>query len=65
MSRFTGSARTAVDYDSTIIGALELSERKRVLAVQLPGVSLRAATISPFGYRLSARSTRSTRRSPS
>jgi transposase len=38
MPRFTGSARTAVDYNSTIIGALELSEKKWVLAVQLPGV---------------------------
>ena len=28
----------AVDYDTTIIGALELSEKKWVLAVQLPGV---------------------------
>jgi hypothetical protein len=39
MSRFTGSARTAVDYNCTIIGALELSQKKWVLAVQLPGVS--------------------------
>ena len=39
MPRFTGSARTAVDYNSTIIGALELSEKRWVLAVQLPGVS--------------------------
>src|SRR4030088_2359833 len=28
----------ALDYDSTIIGALEMSEKKWVLAVQLPGV---------------------------
>jgi transposase len=28
----------ALDYDTTIIGALELSEKKWVLAVQLPGV---------------------------
>ena len=27
----------ALDYDTTIIGALELSESKWVLAVQLPG----------------------------
>jgi transposase len=39
MSQFMGSAQAAVDYNSTIIGALELSERKWVLAVQLPGVS--------------------------
>jgi transposase len=38
MSRFTGSAQTAIDYNSTIIGALELSSKKWVLAVQLPGV---------------------------
>src|SRR5271166_2736833 len=38
MSRFNGSAKAALDYDSTIIGALELSEKKWVLAVQLPGV---------------------------
>jgi hypothetical protein len=28
----------ALDYDTTIIGALELSDKKWVLAVQLPGV---------------------------
>jgi hypothetical protein len=28
----------ALDYDSTIIGALEMSDKKWVLAVQLPGV---------------------------
>jgi transposase len=39
MSQFSGFAQAAVDYDSTIIGALELSEKKWVLAVQLPGVS--------------------------
>jgi transposase len=38
MSRFSGSTQAAVDYDTTIIGALELSEKKWVLAVQLPGV---------------------------
>jgi transposase len=38
MSRNTGSAQTAIDYNSTIIGALELSSKKWVLAVQLPGV---------------------------
>ena len=38
MSEFTGSAQTAIDYNSTIIAALELSSKKWVLAVQLPGV---------------------------
>ena len=38
MSRFTGSAQTAIDYNSTIIGALELSSKMWVLAIQLPGV---------------------------
>ena len=38
MSQFSGFPRAAVDYNSTIIGALELSEKKWVLAVQLPGV---------------------------
>ena len=39
MTQFSGSAQTALDYNSTIVGALELSEKKWVLAVQLPGVS--------------------------
>ena len=39
MYQFAGSTQAAVDYNSTIIGALELSEKKWVLAVQLPGVS--------------------------
>ena len=39
MSQFSGSPQPSVDYDSTIIGALELSAKKWVLAVQLPGVS--------------------------
>jgi transposase len=39
MSQFSGTPRAALDYDSTIIGALELSEKKWLLAVQLPGVS--------------------------
>jgi transposase len=38
MSQFTGSSQAAIDYSSTMIGALELSEKKWVLAVQLPGV---------------------------
>jgi len=39
MSQLSGSTQAALDYNSTIIGALELSEKKWVLAVQLPGVS--------------------------
>src|SRR5208337_2831889 len=39
MSQFPESTQPALDYNSTIIGALELSERKWVLAVQLPGIS--------------------------
>ena len=39
MSQFSGFPQAAVDYNSTIMGALELSEKKWVLAVQLPGVS--------------------------
>ena len=38
MSQFSGSSQAPIDYNSTIIGALELSEKKWVLAVQLPGV---------------------------
>jgi len=38
MHQFSGSTQAALDYDSTIIGALEMSEKKWVLAVQLPGV---------------------------
>ena len=38
MSQLSGSPQAAIDYNSTIIGALELSEKKWVLAVQLPGV---------------------------
>jgi hypothetical protein len=41
MSQFSESSQAAVDYDSTIIGALELSEKKWVLAVQLPQVAFR------------------------
>src|SRR5271166_618554 len=39
MSQFSESTQPALDYNSTIIGALELSEKKWVLAVQLPGIS--------------------------
>src|ERR1700726_842289 len=38
MTQFERPTPAAADYDSTIIGALELSEKKWVLAVQLPGV---------------------------
>jgi hypothetical protein len=36
----------ALDYDTTIIGALELSEKKWVLAVQLPGVKRHTRHVS-------------------
>ena len=36
------STSTALDYDSTLIGALELSSKKWVLAVQLPGEARRS-----------------------
>ena len=39
MSNLSGSTQAALDYESTIIGALELSEKRLVLAVQLPGVA--------------------------
>jgi hypothetical protein len=45
MAQFVGPAPAALDYNSAIIGALELSEKKWVLAVQLPGVT--RATDSP------------------
>ena len=38
MFQCSGSSQAAVDYNSTIIGAIELSEKKWVLAVQLPEV---------------------------
>ena len=38
MSQFPGLTQAALDYDFTIIGALELSEKKWLFAVQLPGV---------------------------
>src|SRR6201987_4178709 len=38
MAQCQGSAQAGVDYNTTIIGALELSSKKWVLAVQLPGV---------------------------
>jgi hypothetical protein len=39
MYQLSGSTQAALDYNSTIIGALEMSEKKWALAVQLPGVS--------------------------
>jgi hypothetical protein len=39
MYQLSGSTQAALDYNSTMIGALELSKKKWVLAVQLPGVS--------------------------
>ena len=39
MSQFSGCPQVAINYDSTIIGALELSDKKWVMAVQLPGAS--------------------------
>ncbi|MBB4201246.1 IS110 family transposase [Rhodoblastus sphagnicola] len=39
MSQASGTTPSTIDYDTTIIGALELSEKKWVFAVQLPGVS--------------------------
>src|SRR3984957_19399934 len=42
MYQLSGSTQAALDYNTTIIGALELSEKKWVLAVQLPGVSRHA-----------------------
>jgi hypothetical protein len=41
MTQFARPTPAAADYDSTIIGALDLSEKKWVLAVQLPGVKRR------------------------
>jgi hypothetical protein len=38
MAQLVKPQLAAPDYDSTIIGALELSEKKWVLAVQVPGV---------------------------
>jgi len=65
MRQFKGSAQAAVDYNSTIIGALELSEKKWVLAVQLPGVDRHSRhvldacgdALASFVERLKARCT--------
>ena len=63
MSQFTGSPQAAIDYNIAIIGALELSEKKWVLAVQLPGVDRHSRLclgrlrrhVSSFVERLKAR----------
>ena len=63
MSQCIGYGQAVVDYSSTIIGALELSEKKWVLAVQLPGVSRHSRhvldvcgdTLVSFVERLKAR----------
>ena len=39
MYQLSGSTQAALDYDFRIIGALEFSKKKWVLADQLPGVS--------------------------
>jgi transposase len=63
MTQFARPTPAAADYDSTIIGALELSEKKWVLAVQLPGVKrhsrhvveARGDELAAFVERLKAR----------
>jgi hypothetical protein len=63
MTQFARPTRAAADYDSTIIGALELSEKKWMLAVQLPGVKrhsrhvveARGDELAAFVERLKAR----------
>src|SRR5260370_36039480 len=63
MYQLSGSTQAALDYNSTIIGALELSEKKWVLAVQLPGVKrhsrhvveARGDELAAFVERLKAR----------
>src|ERR1700720_2351185 len=63
MTQFAELTPSAADYDSTIIGALELSEKKWVLAVQLPGVKrhsrhvveARGDELAAFVERLKAR----------
>jgi transposase len=63
MTQFANPVPAAPDYDSTIIGALELSEKKWVLAVQLPGdkrhsryvMEARGDELAGFIERLKAR----------
>jgi hypothetical protein len=70
MSQVMGLAHAAPNYNSTILGAPELSEKKWVLAVQLPGVNrhlrrvLQACgrRVVSFVERLKARSAASGRK---
>ena len=63
MTQVVRPAPAVLDYNSTIIGALELSEKKWVLAVQLPGVNrhsrhvleARGDELAAFVERLKAR----------
>ena len=49
------SATAALDYDSTMIGALELSSKKWVFAVQLPGSKKHTRhVVEPLGAVLMA-----------
>ena len=72
MYQLSGSTQAALDYNSTIIGALELSEKKWVLAVQLPGVSRHSRHVleacgdglASFVERLRARCAAAVARSP-
>ncbi len=54
--RLTGNptpSTAALDYDSTLIGALELSSKKWVFAVQLPGVKKHSRhVVEPNGSAL-------------
>ena len=53
MSQFSGFPHAAIDYNSTIIGALELSEKKWVLAVQIPGVGRHSRhVLDAYGHGL-------------
>ena len=72
MCQFSGPTHAALDYNSTIIGALELSEKKWVLAVQMPGVSRHSRHVleacgdglASFVERLKARCAAAGRRRP-
>jgi hypothetical protein len=52
MAQSSGSPQAAIDYSSAIIGALELSEKKWVLAVQLPGVDRHSRHVLEYWCRL-------------
>ena len=55
MSQSTDFSRADLDYNTTIIGALELSEKKWVLAVQQPGVSRHSRhVLEPSGGELAS-----------